>query len=85
MEKTHSDYQPFDSIDSYVDLVIRCLEIIPPDVTIHRLTADAAPLYLNKPSLELYKRTILNRIDQQLHLRDTWQGKKYGYMGSDKI
>ena len=85
MEKTHSDYQPFDSIDSYVDLVVRCLEIIPPDVTIHRLTADAPRSILINPPWSFNKRTILNRIDQQLHLRDTWQGKKYGYMGSDKI
>ena len=83
MEKTHGDYQPFDSIDSYVDLVVRCLEIIPPDVTIHRLTADAPRSILINPPWSFNKRTILNRIDQQLHLRDTWQGKKYGYMGSD--
>ena len=41
MEKTHGDYVPFDSIDSYVDLAVRCLEIIPPEITIHRLTGDA--------------------------------------------
>ncbi len=76
MEKTHGDYQPFDSIDSYVDLVVRCLEIIPPDVTIHRLTADAPRSILINPPWSFNKRTILNRIDQQLHLRDTWHGKK---------
>ena len=27
--------------------------------------------------LDVYKRQILNRINEQLNLRDTWQGKKY--------
>lgn len=80
MEKTHGDYQPFDSIDSYVDLVVRCLEIIPPNITIHRLTGDAPRSILINPPWSFNKRTILNRIDRQLHLRDTWQGKKYGHI-----
>ena len=76
MEKTHHDYQPFDSIDSYVDMIVRCLEIIPPNITIHRLTGDAPRSILINPPWSFNKRTILNRIDQQLNLRDTWQGKK---------
>ena len=77
MEKTHGDYQPFNSIDDYVDLVVKCLEIIPPTVTIHRLTGDAPRPILISPPWSFNKRTILNRIDQQLNLKDTWQGKKY--------
>ena len=78
MEKTHKDYMPFDSIDSYVDMVVRCLEVIPPEVTIHRLTGDAPRPILISPPWSFNKRTILNRIDEQLSLRDTWQGKKVG-------
>lgn len=77
MEKTHSDYLPFDSIDSYVDLVVKCLEIIPPMVTIHRLTGDAPRPILISPPWSFNKRTILNRINEQLNLRDTWQGKRF--------
>jgi radical SAM protein (TIGR01212 family) len=77
MAVTHADYIPFDSIDSYVDLLVRCLEIIPPNVTIHRLTGDAPRSILISPPWSFNKRTILNRINEQLHLRDTWQGKKY--------
>ena len=76
MEKTHGDYSSFDSIDSYVDLIVRCLEIIPPNVTIHRLTGDAPRSILISPHWSFNKRTILNRINDQLHLRNTWQGKK---------
>ncbi len=71
MEKTHSDYQPFDSIDSYVDLVIRCLEIIPPDVTIHRLTADAPRSILINPPWSFNKRTILNRVQINSSILET--------------
>lgn len=77
MEKTHGDYQPFNALDDYVDLVVRCLEIIPPTVTIHRLTGDAPRPILISPPWSFNKRTILNRIDEQLNLRNTWQGKKY--------
>lgn len=77
MEKTHGNYQPFNALDDYVDLVVRCLEIIPPTVTIHRLTGDAPRPILISPPWSFNKRTILNRIDEQLNLRNTWQGKKY--------
>lgn len=77
MEKTHGDYMPFNSINEYVDLVVRCLEIIPPNITIHRLTGDAPRSILINPPWSFNKRTILNRINEQLSLRDTWQGKKY--------
>ncbi len=77
MEQTHGDFVSFDSIDEYVDLVVRCLEIIPPTVTIHRLTGDAPRPILISPAWSFNKRTILNRIDEQLNLRDTWQGKRW--------
>lgn len=60
MEKTHGDYMPFSSIDQYVELVVRCLEIIPPHVTIHRLTGDAPRPILINPPWSFNKRTILN-------------------------
>ena len=76
MERDYSEYQPFESIDEYVNLVVECLELIPPEVTIHRLTGDAPRSILITPPWSFNKRTILNRINEQLHLRDTWQGKK---------
>ena len=76
MERDYADYQPFASIEEYVNLVVDCLEIIPPSVTIHRLTGDAPRSILISPPWSFNKRTILNGINDQLHLRDTWQGKK---------
>lgn len=70
------DHVSFPDIDSYVELVTDCLEIIPPSVTIHRLTGDARRDILISPVWSFNKRTILNRINDRLNLLDTWQGKR---------
>ncbi len=72
--KAMPDYVPFDSIEEYVDLVVRCLEIIPPEVTIHRLTGDVPRKILVSPEWSYKKRTILNLINSELKGRDTRQG-----------
>ena len=76
MEFMYPDYQPFSSIEEYVSLVVDCLEVIPPHVTIHRLTGDAPRSILINPPWSFNKRTILNGINDRLNLLDTWQGKK---------
>ena len=68
------EYVPFDSIEEYVDLTVRCLEIIPPGVTIHRLTGDVPRRILVSPEWSYRKRTILNMINSELKRRDTRQG-----------
>ena len=72
--KAMPDYVPFDSIEEYVDLVVRCLQIIPPEVTIHRLTGDVPRRILVSPEWSYRKRTILNAINKELKDRDTCQG-----------
>ena len=68
------EYVPFDSIEDYVDLVVECLEMIPSDITIHRLTGDVPRRLLVSPEWSYKKRTILNAINRELALRDTCQG-----------
>ena len=72
--RTMPDYVPFDSIEQYVDLVVCCLEVIPPDVTIHRITGDVPRKILVSPEWSYRKRTILNMINRELKTRDTRQG-----------
>lgn len=69
------DYVPFESIDEYTDLVVRLLEVTPPDITIHRLTGDAPRRLLVSPEWSFRKRTILNTIDHKLSLQKTYQGR----------
>lgn len=76
MATLYPNYQPFSSIEEYVSLVVDALELIPPQVTIHRLTGDAPRPLLISPAWSFNKRTILNGINDRLHLLDSWQGKK---------
>lgn len=71
------DYVSFNSIEEYVDLVIRMIERIPPHVTIHRLTGDVPRMLLVSPEWSYKKRTILNSINNGLRARDTYQGAKF--------
>ncbi|MDD5822807.1 MAG: TIGR01212 family radical SAM protein [Firmicutes bacterium] len=68
-------YQPFESIDEYTDLVVDLLELIPWDITIHRLTGDVPREQLVAPEWSYRKRTILNEIGRKQRERDSWQGK----------
>lgn len=58
----------------YVDLVVDILEILPPQVVIHRLTGDSPRGILVGPDWSLKKWEILNQIDRELANRQTWQG-----------
>ena len=69
------DYVSFNTIEEYVDLVVRCLELIPPEITIHRLTGDVPRNLLVSPEWSYHKRTILNKINYELKLRETRQGE----------
>lgn len=76
METLYPDYVSFESIEEYIDLVIAALEIIPPEITIHRLSGDAPRPTLISPEWSYKKRTILNGIHKALRDRKTWQGAK---------
>lgn len=76
MEKLYPQYKSFDSIDEYVNLVCDLLEIIPKEIVIHRLTADAPRSILISPEWSFKKRTILNGINSELRRRKTYQGIK---------
>jgi len=70
------DYVPFQSIDEYAGLITDLLEIIPEDITIHRLTADTKRGLLVAPEWSYRKRTILNTINRMLRDRDIRQGDR---------
>jgi len=59
----------------YIELVADILEILPPEMIIHRLTGDSPREALIAPQWSLKKWEILNDIDRELECRDSWQGK----------
>jgi len=64
--------------DEYVSLICDQLELLPPDMVIHRLTGDGARNKIIGPMWSLKKWEILNAIDDELNRRDSRQGKFYG-------
>lgn len=60
--------------DEYVDLVCDQLELIPPEIVIHRLTGDAPRKSLIGPLWSLRKWEVLNSIDAELRRRGSYQG-----------
>ena len=66
----------FLTMDAYVNLICDQLEMIPAEITIHRLTGDAPYNELIGPAWSLKKWEVLNAIDGELQRRDTYQGAK---------
>lgn len=76
---TYYEEHPFHilSMEEYLSLLIRCLEILSPDLVIHRLTGDGPKDLLIAPLWSSAKRTVLNTLHQQLKAEHTWQGRLY--------
>lgn len=60
-----------------MDIVIRQLEVLPPDLIIERLTGDGMANDLIEPQWTIKKTIVLNEIDKEMVRRNTWQGKYY--------
>jgi len=63
------------SMDDYIDIVISCLEHLPKEIVIHRITGDGPKKLLLAPVWSGNKKLVLNTISKQMKERDTWQGK----------
>ncbi|MFB3925089.1 MAG: TIGR01212 family radical SAM protein [Syntrophales bacterium] len=63
--------------ESYVDIVCEFLSLLPPQMAVHRLTADPHPAELVAPLWSLEKQATLKAIRDALCRRDLWQGKNY--------
>lgn len=60
--------------EEYISLVVDALELIPPHITIHRVTADAPRHLLIAPEWGYEKRSILNGIYKEFRARGSFQG-----------
>lgn len=66
---------PVFSLEEYVQAVLACVELLRPDIVIHRLTGDGPKDLLIAPLWSCSKRHVLNTIHQEFRRQDTWQGK----------
>ena len=63
--------------EEYVDIVCDQLEILNPDIVIHRITGDPKVEDLVEPKWLIKKFGVLNDIDKELVRRNTYQGIYY--------
>lgn len=62
------------SLENYIDILFGCLERIPENVVIHRITGDAPKKYLVEPLWSADKKNVLNTINCELKNRNIVQG-----------
>lgn len=63
------------SLEEYIDILFSCIEKIPKNIVIHRITGDAPKKYLIEPQWSADKKMVLNTINKELEKRDIMQGR----------
>lgn len=64
------------SMEEYTELLCRCIEIIPKNVVIHRMTGDGDKRLLIEPMWSGNKKVVLNYISKAFSEKDIVQGCK---------
>ncbi len=72
------------NLEEYVTICCDFLELLPPELVIQRLTADAPASILVAPAWCLNKMEVLNAIDQELNRRGSFQGKEFSIVLNEK-
>ena len=70
---------PFELLtrEQYIDIIVRQLEVLPPETVIERITGDGDKSKLIAPMWSADKISVLGGIDKRMAELDTWQGKLY--------
>ena len=72
-------------MEEYFDLLCDCLQRLPPDMVIHRLTGDGPKCILIAPKWTGDKKRVLNALRRELEKRDIRQGKYTGNLREDVL
>lgn len=70
-------YQPLER-EQYIQLVVRSLELLPPDTVVARLTGDGMGEDLLAPEWSRKKVSVINDIDKKMFEENTYQGRLFG-------
>ena len=57
---------PLFNLDSYCDLVVDCLKLLPPQTVVHRLTGDGPKRLLIEPQWSADKKRVLNTLNRKI-------------------
>lgn len=69
-------YTPLER-DEYIDIVVKQLEVLPPETVIERVTGDGDKSLLVAPTWSKDKISVLGGIDKRMADLDTYQGKYF--------
>ena len=64
------------SLEEYIRVLEQCIEVIPADMVIHRLTGDGAKRNLIAPLWSADKKHVLNEINRAFDRDQVMQGRK---------
>lgn len=67
-------FQPL-SLEAYADLLCDCIECLPPQVVVHRLTGDGDKKLLVAPLWSADKKRVINTVNRTLRERNVRQGR----------
>ena len=65
------------TLESYADMIVCALELLPPETVICRITGDGMPEELIAPLWSRKKFVVMNTIDKLMVERNTFQGRLY--------
>lgn len=65
------------TLEEYASTVVDIIEILPPEMVIHRITGDGPKDLLIAPLWSTNKRNVLNSIMKEFRIRNSYQGKDY--------
>lgn len=63
--------------EEYLEILIHCLELLSPDIVVHRVTGDGPKDLLIAPHWSLNKRDVLNTLHQKMMQQKTYQGRLF--------
>ena len=69
-------FQPL-TLDEYMDILFDCMELLPPDMVLHRITGDGPKKLLAAPVWSGDKKMVLNTIRREMKNRDIVQGASF--------
>lgn len=64
------------TLSEYIDIICSCIEILPENIVIHRLTGDGDKKILIAPLWSGNKKLVLNTLNKELKNRNIIQGSK---------
>lgn len=68
------------TLEKYTDILCKCIELLPKNVIVHRITGDGDKKLLLSPLWSADKKRVLNYINKEMDAREIVQGRE-----SDKL